>query len=72
MMQGYLIQLWDFHIWTVVAGAGAMCSTISIFADRRRQRRTNIERVGFMPWTGISIFSIMVTLLATALAIKSG
>jgi len=71
-MQEYLIQLWDFHMWTVVAVAGAALSGISIVADRRRHRRTNIERVGFMPWTGISVLSIMVTLLSTALAIKAG
>ena len=52
--------------------AAAMLSAVSIFADRRRQKRTQIERVGFMPWTGISILAIMVTLLSTALAIKAG
>jgi hypothetical protein len=71
-MQEYLSQLWDFHMWTVVAVAGAILSGISIVADRRRHRRTNIERVGFMPWTGLSVLSIMVTLLSTALAIKAG
>ena len=71
-MQEYLTQLWDFHMWVVVAIMGAMLSLISIVADRRRHRRTNIEHVGFMPWTGISVFSIMVTLLSTALAIKAG
>jgi hypothetical protein len=71
-MQEFLIQLWDFHMWTVVAVGGAALSGISIVADRRRHRRTNIERVGFMPWTGISVLSIMVTLLSTALAIKAG
>jgi hypothetical protein len=71
-MQDYLLELWDFHIWTVIAVAGAILSAISIFADRRRHRRARIEQVGFMPWTGISVFAIMVTLMATALAIKAG
>jgi hypothetical protein len=71
-MQGYLAQLWAFHIWTVIAIAGALLSAISIVADRRRHRRTRIENVGFMPWTGISVLAIMITLLSTALAIKAG
>lgn len=71
-MQEFLTQLWDFQIWTVVAIAGAMVAVVSIIADRRRHRRTNMENVGFMPWTGISVLSIMVTLLSTALAIKAG
>lgn len=71
-MQEYLTQLWDFHMWVVVAITGAILSLISIVADRRRHRRNNIEHVGFMPWTGISVLSIMVTLLSTALAIKAG
>ena len=71
-MQDYLAELWAFHIWTVIAVGGAILAAFSIFADRRRHRRTRIEHVGFMPWTGISVFAIMVTLMATALAIKAG
>lgn len=71
-MQNYLAQLWAFHIWTVIAVGAAALSAVSIFADRRRHRRTQIEHVGFMPWTGISVFAVMVTLMSTALAIKAG
>lgn len=71
-MQDYILELWDFHIWTIIAALAAIVSTVSIFADRRRHRRTRMEQVGFMPWTGISVFAIMVTLMATALAIKTG
>ena len=71
-MQDYLLELWDFHIWTVIAAVAAIVSAISIVADRRRHRRIRMEQVGFMPWTGISVFAIMATLMATALAIKTG
>jgi hypothetical protein len=49
-----------------------LLAVVSIVADRRRQRRTRIERVGFMPWTAISLFSIGLTLISVALAIKQG
>ena len=71
-MQDYLEQLWAFHVWTVIAVVAAVLSAICIFADRRRHRRTHIEQVGFMPWTGMSVLAIMITLLSTALAIKTG
>jgi hypothetical protein len=68
----YWQQAWAFHIWSVIAVVGAALSLISIVADRRRQKRTSIEAVGFMPWTGISVFAMMVTFMALLLAIKQG
>ncbi len=61
----------DDHLWVVIASAAALVAAISMLADRRRHKRTDLEDVGFMPWTGISIFAILVTVLATAFAIKS-
>jgi hypothetical protein len=67
-----LHQLWDFHfIWLVTAVAG-MLSLVSIMADRRRQARRHIDAVGFMPWTGISVGAMLVTLISLALSIKAG
>jgi hypothetical protein len=68
----YLRQLWDFHIWTVIALLAAMVTLLSIWADRRRQRRALLEAVGFMPWTGISVMATLVTVIAIALALKQG
>ncbi len=67
-----LQQLWDFHIWTVVTAIAALVAAASIFADRRRQRRKLLESVGFMPWTGISVMAMLVTVVSLALAIKAG
>lgn len=71
-MTDYLRQLWDFHIWTVIAVAAATVTLLSIWADRRRQRRLLLEAVGFMPWTGISVMATLVTVVAVALALKQG
>ena len=50
----------------------AVVVLISSLADRRRQKRTNIEDVGFMPWTLMTILAMLLTVVAAALAIKSG
>jgi hypothetical protein len=71
-MLAELIRYWDFHMWTVVAVAAALLALVSIFADRRRNRRTVLENVGFMPWTGISVMATLVTVMSVALAIKAG
>lgn len=62
----------EFHLWVVVAGVAAIVAVVSIFADRRRHKRKSFDDVGFMPWTGISVAAMMVTLLAAALAVKGG
>jgi hypothetical protein len=46
-------------------------AVISIFADRRRSARVRLEDVGFMPWTGITVMAVLLTVMAIALAIKS-
>ena len=43
---------------------------VSSLADRRRHNRMNIEDVGFMPWTAITVFSVLAMVLSVALAIK--
>jgi hypothetical protein len=60
------------HFWTIIALCTATITAASMFADRRRHRRQDLNRVGFMPWTGISVFATLATVLSMALAIKSG
>jgi hypothetical protein len=43
---------------------------VSSMADRRRHNRASIDDVGFMPWTAITVFSVLATVLSAALAIK--
>jgi hypothetical protein len=59
------------NIWIVLSIASAIIVFISSVADRRRHKRKYIENVGFMPWTGITILGVMMTILSIALAIKS-
>ncbi len=64
-------ELTDRTFWELVAAISVLALLISGFADRRRSKRKDINQVGFMPWTAITVFSVMAALLATALAIKS-
>jgi multisubunit Na+/H+ antiporter MnhB subunit len=67
----WLIEIWDDHFWAAAACVCAIVVVVSSLAERRRNKRTRIEDVGFMPWTGITVLSVMLTVLAIAFAIKS-
>lgn len=68
----WLIYEWEYHVWAVVAVAAAAIAAISIWADWRRQKRKTIGKVSYVPWTGISMLAVGVTLIAAALAVKMG
>jgi hypothetical protein len=72
IMQMLDSEYWPDHILLAISIFSAILLCISAFADRKRQRRTNIENVGFMPWTAITVFSAMIALMAGALAYKAG
>lgn len=53
-----------------IAASAAVVTIVSIVADRRRQRRHDLEDVGLMPWTLLTVVGVLVTLFAMAFAIK--
>ncbi len=65
------IDFWDNNIWAVVAVLAIIVAVISIWADMRRQKRKNLNDVGFMPWTLISFLSILMAFVATIFVIRS-
>jgi hypothetical protein len=67
----WLIEIWDEHFWIAAAFFCAAVVVFSAQAERRRNKRTRIEDVGFMPWTGITVLGVLLTVLAIAFAIKS-
>jgi len=68
---GYLSDaLWQDHFWTLLSLGSALLVLVSSFADRRRHGRMNIDKVGIMPWTTITVFSVLSTVITAALAIK--
>jgi hypothetical protein len=62
---------WSHHFWAVISVLSGVAVLVSSLADRRRHRRSNINDVGFMPWTAITVFSVLAAVIAAALAIKT-
>jgi hypothetical protein len=71
-MLDWLSENWNFHMWGVIAVLSAIASVLFVLADRRRQKRDRLDHVGFVPWTGLSVFAMGLTLIAAVLAVKAG
>jgi hypothetical protein len=56
-------------LWVMCAVSVGVALT-AILADRRRNRRAELDKVGFMPWPLILILSILIAAVAAALALK--
>lgn len=55
----------------IMAIAGALAAAVALLAwvqDRRRMRRRDLDRVGFMPWTAVFFWSLMAAVLLLGLS----
>ena len=59
------------NVFAWIAIIAAVVIAVSAFADRRRARRHDLDRVGFMPWSVITVLATIVFAVFTGLAIKS-
>jgi hypothetical protein len=57
-------------LWTSAASCIALAG-IAILSDRRRQKRRDLDRVGWVPWPTILIFALFGAAVCAALAINS-
>ena len=65
-MEDWVPHLWQFHL---TAGAVALVVALaSVWAERRRLRRTNLDAVGFMPWTTVYFLALFIGCLMLGLA----
>lgn len=71
-MMDWLTENWNFHMWAVIAIMSAVAAAIFVLADRKRQKRDRLDQVGFIPWTGLSVLAMGITLIAAVLAVKAG
>lgn len=61
----------DSRILITICGAiAAFVAAVAWVGDYRRQKRKNIDRVGFMPWTAIFFLALMAAVLLLGLAAR--
>lgn len=51
------------------AAIAALIAAAAVFAERRRHRRAELDRVGFMPWALIQVLAFMVAVICGVLAV---
>ena len=56
-------------LWTVSGSAFAVAATAGL-AEYRRQRRKNLDRVGWMPWNLIQTMAGLAAVLALAYSLR--
>ncbi|AXU19601.1 hypothetical protein C7W88_12120 [Novosphingobium sp. THN1] len=67
-MEDWFPHIWQFHF---AAGALALVvATTSVWAERRRFRRVNLDAVGFMPWTVIYMIAFLAACVFLGLAAR--
>lgn len=68
-----VMEDWFAHIWQYHAALGAFAlglALCAVWGERRRFRRTNLDAVGFMPWTVIYLISFLAAILLMGLAAR--
>jgi hypothetical protein len=58
-------------LWWWFAGIAMAVAILAAFAEHRRTRRRDLDRVGIMPWNFIQLMAFLSAILAVALALRS-
>lgn len=67
-MEDWFVHIWEFH--AAVGALALAVALISVWAERRRMRRTNLDAVGFMPWTVIYLIAFLTAVILLGLAAR--
>ncbi len=51
--------------------AATIVAALAWIADRRRMRRSDLDRVGWVPWTSLFFWALMGAVILLGLAIKA-
>lgn len=55
-------------LWSIAAIC-AMVFAVAVFAEHRRSRRHDPDRVGWVPWTLVQLAAVLAMVFAVALAL---
>ena len=55
---------------TVASVSAVFLAVIAWVGENKRLRRKDLDRVGFMPWTGIFFVAVLAAVVLIALAVK--
>lgn len=50
-------------IMAVIGGIAVALAVLAWLGDRRRMKRRDLDRVGFMPWTSVFFFALLAAVL---------
>ncbi|WP_231468899.1 hypothetical protein [Novosphingobium sp. CECT 9465] len=67
------MDIWFVHEWEFHAAIGAIALIVALaasWAERRRLRRTNLDAVGFMPWTTVYLIAFLAAIVLLGLAMR--
>ena len=67
-MDEWFAQIWQLH--ASVAAIALIVALTAVWADRRRMHRTNLDAVGFMPWTVIYLIAFLTAIVLLGLAAR--
>jgi hypothetical protein len=58
------------RLWSGVAALVAL-AVASAFAERRRMRRSDPDRVGVVPWLSVQLFALVAALIVASVALSA-
>jgi len=64
-------MLLDFETLRAIALAAVALAALAWLADRRRMRRRDPDAVGWMPWTAVFFWALVVACVAGGLAVQA-
>ena len=59
------------EILALAAGTALGLSALAWIAERRRLRRSDLDKVGWVPWTSLFFWALLAAVLLLGLALKA-